>query len=274
MTSSMINIGIDAGGTLIKLAYRKNSLLEYIKFPVSQMEDVASWISKFENANICITGGKAAALKSIMNQKTVEIVEFEATCHGVRYLLARYGIAEEAFILTNVGTGTSIHYVDKSKQQRIGGTGVGGGTIMGLSQLLTGLTDYEQIVLLAANGVRDQIDLKVSHIYEGAEPPIPGNLTASNFGRLLTSVSADKLEIEDLLASVIGLVGETASTVSVFAAGQQGVNSIIYIGSSFVRNELLKEVIQRYTKLRGSIPIFIENGEYCGAIGALLHLEE
>lgn len=268
----MMNIGIDAGGTLIKVACLKHGSLEFKKFPSSQLEYVASWINGFDTAKICITGGKAALLKSYLNQKASEIVEFEATCNGVRYLLTNNAISEKAYILTNVGTGTSIHHVDNNKQQRIGGTGVGGGTIMGLSQLLTGLTEYEAIVPLAAKGFRDRIDLKVSHIYEGAEPPIPGDLTASNFGNILPLVSTDQLTKEDLLASVVGLVGETVATVSVHAAGQYGVTSIIFIGSSFIANDLLKEVVQRYTKLRGALPIFIENGEYCGAIGALLYL--
>lgn len=200
------------------------------------------------------------------------MVEFEATCSGVRFLLARNAISEESYILTNVGTGTSIHHVEGDKQQRIGGTGVGGGTILGLSRLLTGLSDYEAIVQLAAKGARDRIDLKVSHIYEGAEPPIPGDLTASNFGHVLQLASIDDLTEEERLASVMGLVGETAATVSVLAAGQCRVSSVIFIGSTFIGNDLLQDVVKRYTKLRGASPLFIENGEYCGAIGALLSL--
>jgi type II pantothenate kinase len=270
----MMNFGIDAGGTLIKVAFKKIGSLEFKKFPISQLDYVASWINGFDNTKICITGGKSALLKSLVSQKAAEIVEFEATCDGVRYLLAKYGVSEEAYILTNVGTGTSIHYVDNSNQQRIGGTGVGGGTIMGLSHLLTGLTDYETIVPLAAKGFRDRIDLKVSQIYEGTVPPISGDLTASNFGNILALVSTDQLEKEELLASVIGLVGETVATVSVLAAGQYGVSSIVFIGSTFIRNDLLQKVVQNYTKLRGALPIFIKNGEYSGAIGALLYLSK
>ncbi|MBA4495190.1 type II pantothenate kinase [Paenactinomyces guangxiensis] len=267
-----MNIGIDAGGTLVKAAYMHNHSLKFKRFPISRLGDAASWINGFEKAKICMTGGKAALLKSMINYKVAEMVEFEATCDGVRYLLAKNDGSEKSYILTNVGTGTSIHHIDHNKQQRLGGTGVGGGTIMGLSQLLTGLTDYEAIVSLAAKGVRDRIDLKVSHIYEGAEPPLPGDITASNFGNILPQGSTDPLTKEDRLASVIGLVGETVAVVSVLAAGHYGVSSIIYIGSSFVRNDPLKEVVESYTKLGGASPVFPEHGEYSGAIGALLSL--
>ncbi|MFD2615592.1 hypothetical protein [Paenibacillus gansuensis] len=163
---------------------------------------------------------KSSFIELIYESKAAEIVEFEATCNGVRYLLAKYGVSEEAYIISNVGTGNSIHHIDNNQHQRIGGTGVGGGTLMGLSQLLTGLTEYEAIVSLATKGLRDRIDLKVSHIYEGAEPPIPRDLTASNFGNILSLISTDQLTKEELLASVFGLVGETVATVSVLASGQ------------------------------------------------------
>ncbi|MCQ6561172.1 type II pantothenate kinase [Paenibacillus mendelii] len=266
-----MNIGIDAGGTLIKVVCRDRGSLKYHKFPSIQLDYVASWINGFDEAQICVTGGKASLLKSKMKHKPAEIVEFEATSQGVRYFLTKNDFEEDAYLVTNVGTGTSIHHVTEHWQQRMGGTGVGGGTMMGLAQLLTGLTDYEEIVRLAAKGSRNRIDLLVSHIYEGAEPPIPGDLTASNFGNLLPSASLASLSKEELLAAVIGLVGETVATTSVLAAGQCGVSTVIFIGSSFLRNKLLKEVVIRYTKLRGGSPLFLQNGEFCGAVGASLY---
>ena len=52
------------------------------------------------------------------------------------------------FILTNIGTGTSIHYVYNEQYIRAGGTGVGGGTIMGLSKLLTNIDHFEDVIPL------------------------------------------------------------------------------------------------------------------------------
>ncbi|GGD81594.1 type II pantothenate kinase [Paenibacillus nasutitermitis] len=268
----MIKIGVDAGGTLIKAAYMKDASIEYKTFSVSQLALAAEWINQFPHARICVTGGKAMLLKALTDPAAPEMVEFEATYQGARYLLDKEGLAEESHILTNVGTGTSIHYLGNGKQHRVGGTGVGGGTIMGLSQLLTGLTDFDEIVRLAALGDRDRIDLKVSHIYEGRTPPISGDLTASNFGRLSALASSDSISKEELLASVIGLVGETVATASVLAAAQFNLSSILFIGSSFNHNDPLKRSVEGYTRLRGAEPLFIGKGEYCGAIGALLNL--
>ncbi|WKA55076.1 type II pantothenate kinase [Planococcus shixiaomingii] len=266
-------VGIDAGGTLIKVAYTENESLQFIKFPIAEMDRVASWVNEQSDSKVCVTGGKAGVLLSLLNQEAREIVEFEATHLGVKFLLARMELQEESYLVTNVGTGTSIHCIENDRQERIGGTGVGGGTLLGLSHLLTGVTDYEEIVRMASAGSRDRIDLKVKHIYEGKEPPISGELTASNFGNNLFAV-AGELSKEELLATVIGLVGETVSTVSVHAAKQCGCSTIIYIGSSFFHNPLLKEVVTSYTLLRGATPLFLENGEFSGAVGAMSLLQE
>lgn len=263
-----MNVGIDAGGTLIKVAYTKNGEVHFEKYPIAEIERVADWVNELGDCHICVTGGKSGVLISLLEQPAQEMVEFEATHLGVQMLLEKSGDLEEAYLVTNVGTGTSIHCIQDNEQERLGGTGVGGGTLIGLSHLLTGVTRYEEIVALASQGSRDRIDLKVKHIYEGKEPPISGELTASNFGQNLFAIS-DELTKEELLATVIGLVGETVSTVSVQAARQCRSSTIVYIGSSFIDNPLLKEVVTSYTILRGSVPVFPENGEYSGAVGAM-----
>nr|WP_313637165.1 hypothetical protein [Paenibacillus sp.] len=83
-----------------------------------------------------MTGGKAALFESFMIRKPLRIVEFEATCRGVQYLLNKFDPKQQEYVITNVGTGTSLHHVGKSKHERIGGSGVGGGTLLGLAHLL------------------------------------------------------------------------------------------------------------------------------------------
>ncbi|MBP1990605.1 type II pantothenate kinase [Paenibacillus eucommiae] len=246
--------------------------LQFRKFDSRQIEAAAAWINEcFYDATICVTGGKATLLQPLLKHKACTLVEFEATCQGIKFLLNIEGVDLDSFVLTNVGTGTSIHFIDSDRHSRIGGTGVGGGTMMGLSLLLADIDEYDQIVHMAGHGERNTIDLKVSHIYEGSESPISGNLTASNFGNIhkLRSSAGKK---EDLLLSVMGLVGETVATTSVLAAGQHAITNVVYIGSSFIHNEILKKVVATYTIFRGANPIFVQNGEFSGAVGALMSL--
>lgn len=264
-------IGVDAGGTMTKIAYFEEGKLRFRKFLSSELTAAAEWmLGQFQNPKIHVTGGKGALLCSYLPMEVGIMNEFEATCSGVKHLLKLGGHACDDFILTNVGTGTSLHYINKDEHIRIGGTGVGGGTIMGLSHLLTNVSHYDELVKLGQQGSRQDLDLKVSQIYEGALTPISGDLTASNFGgaRNLQSNPGKA----DLLAGVFGLVGETVAVLSVQAADQYKAQNIVYIGSSFIQNELLINTVLSYTRLKEQHGLVLPNGEFSGAIGSLLKL--
>lgn len=258
-------IGIDAGGTLVKVAYWENKAIKYRTFSSQNVDDAVSWISdNCENPAICITGGKSQLLAEKLNIPAKTIIEFDATTRGIEYLAGQqsYQLGND-FLFVNVGTGTSIHYVSDGEQQRVGGSGVGGGTLMGLSYLLTGIQDYEKIVQFAGEGNRENVDLKVKDIFEGALPPISGDLTASNFGRKNAMIAHNPSKL-DILASIIGLIGEVVVTISSQMAEQHNADSIVYIGSSFRTNSLLKNIVEEYTRLIGKEPVFLDIGEYSG----------
>lgn len=266
-------IGIDAGGTLIKIAYCQNGSINYRSFQSKSMEEAALWITQhFENPTICITGGKSEVLAEKLNTQPKIILEFDATAQGITYLASRQQQSiGNNFLFVNVGTGTSMHYVQNGRQERVGGSGIGGGTLLGLAFLMTGIQDYEQIVQNAAEGNRENVDLKVKDIFEGATPPISGDLTASNFGKTEAIVSERPAD-EDILAAMIGFVGEVLVTISSQMAGQYDADTIVYVGSSFRSNPLLQEIIEMYAGMIGKKPVFLDRGEYSGAVGALLAL--
>ncbi|MBP1949257.1 type II pantothenate kinase [Virgibacillus litoralis] len=269
-----MKIGIDAGGTLVKVAYRGSDNIGYQTFPSQDIDDAVSWLyDTFENPTVCITGGKSQLLAEKLMAPAKTLVEFDATNRGIQFLAGQQRHSfENNFMFVNVGTGTSIHHVNEGEQQRIGGSGIGGGTLMGLAYLLTGVEDYARMVKLASNGDRGNVDLKVKDIFEGALPPISGDLTASNFGKK-ESMLAYNPSASDILASIIGMIGEVIVTISSQMAAQYNVGSIVYIGSSFLSNPLLRDIIEEYTKLAGKEPVFLEKGEYCGALGSLLSLD-
>lgn len=176
-------------------------------------------------------------------------------------------------IITNIGTGTSIHYMDGNTHARVGGTGVGGGTLIGLSTIMTGISDFDEIKANAFKGKREGIDLLVKDIYQGMDTPIDGNLTASNFGKVGIT---DQREFEqnNVLATTQGLIGEVISTLSIQLAVQHETEHIVYIGSTLIDNEQLVKVIEHYTILKKHKPIFLEDCGFSGAIGALLNIRE
>jgi Pantothenate kinase, acetyl-CoA regulated len=266
--------GIDAGGTLIKVAAENADGMIFRSFSASDPGTCIQWISShLKGATLCFTGGAANRLKTELGHVESRVIpEFDASCRGIRYLLRQQKEpVPDRFILTNCGTGTSIHRVDPSGQTRAGGSGIGGGTLVGLSELLTGESDFASLMRLAAHGSRNQVDLTVAHIYEGSQPPIPGDLTASHFGRVITNSAA--ITSGDKVAAVIGMVAEAVTSLTLFAAKEEGLRTAVFIGSTFADNPIMQKTVKRYCTFFSLEPIIPENGRFSGAIGACLAIQ-
>ncbi|AXY09462.1 type II pantothenate kinase [Bacillus thuringiensis LM1212] len=260
-------IGIDAGGTLTKIAYlNEKKQLAFEKFYSNEQNKIIDFLkNKTGIKQICITGGKAKQLQQLLSDsyKIVELNEFEATLTGVRYILKEEKHDINNFVLTNIGTGTSIHYIYNDQYIRAGGTGVGGGTI-------TNIDHFEDVIPLTKVGSRKDLDITVGDIYSGILSPIDNSLTASNFGKAANTEA--NYNSSDILATVQGLVGEVVTALSLQFAETKNIDHIIYIGSTLCNNVHLQNIISNYTKYQNKTPIFLQDGGNSGAIGALLHV--
>ncbi|SFP87101.1 type II pantothenate kinase [Salibacterium halotolerans] len=267
-------VGIDAGGTLVKIVYSHEGHLQFEKMATDRIDEIIEWINRrFTNPEIHITGGKAGVFAEACPDRVWRVNEFEATCEGVSWLLEKETLSSgigSGFLVTNVGTGTSIHYVYADSYERIGGSGMGGGTLLGLSYLLTGRSDFETILEMGQQGNGQALNITVGDIYSHETPPISGALTASNFGHT-ANMKEKEFSSEDYIAAVVRMIGETITTMSVQVADRLGTDTVVYIGSTFAGHDTLKEIIKGYTELRGKTPYFLPRGEYSGAVGALLH---
>ncbi|MCQ4087703.1 type II pantothenate kinase [Saccharibacillus sp. JS10] len=269
-------VGIDAGGTLIKMVYRSgDSEEELVKFAAEELESAASWVRRTIplGAQIGFTGGRGNRLRDLLPEyaSAVEVPEFEATAEGAVRIMQREAGGQEAaaerWVLVNVGTGTSLHVIEGAERLRLGGIGLGGGTIVGLTGLLCGLRDYDEIVRLAPLGNREAVDLTVGQIYAPAPPPIAGDLTAANFARQAPPESG--VLPQDYAAAMIGMVAELVVTVGVQAAKLERTTKVVYVGSSYENNALLHELTFRFTEMLGAAAVIPPLGAYSGAIGAL-----
>ncbi|EMN0322307.1 TPA: type II pantothenate kinase [Staphylococcus aureus] len=263
-----MKVGIDAGGTLIKIVQEQDNQRTFKTELTKNIDQVVEWLNQQQIEKLCLTGGNAGVIAENINIPAQIFVEFDAASQGLGILLKEQGHDLADYIFANVGTGTSLHYFDGQSQRRVGGIGTGGGMIQGLGYLLSQITDYKQLTDMAQHGDRNTIDLKVRHIYKDTEPSIPGDLTAANFGHVLHHLDAD-FTPSNKLAAVIGVVGEVVTTMAITVAREFKTENIVYIGSSFHNNALLRKVVEDYTVLRGCKPYYVENGAFSGAIGAL-----
>ena len=75
-------------------------------------------------------------------------------------------------MLVSIGSGVSMIKVDSvnGKFERVSGTMIGGGTLVGLSNLLTGINNFEEIVEMAQKGDNGGVDMLVKDIYGDRTP--------------------------------------------------------------------------------------------------------
>ncbi|MDI3289480.1 hypothetical protein [Polyangium sp. 15x6] len=257
-------LGLDLGATLTKIAFRAGEL-HTERWPSRDLEAIRARIAALAPQRIVMTGGGAAVLGASALGAAVEgVSEFEAWSRGAAALAAEEGLALPArHLLVSAGTGTSVLVVDGGSAVRAGGTGLGGGTLVGLGRLLVGAASFAELAALAARGKRGSVDLLVGDVYsQGA--PIPPHLTASNFAKLASTEPAD------LAHALVGLVGENIALVCAGIARLAGADTVVLGGSTLAENPALVEVLTQTLGLTGLSARFLRRGAYCGAVGALV----
>ena len=106
-----------------------------------------------EVEKVVLTGvGSAYIDQPLYGLPTAKIDEFLANGLGAQY---RLGL--DRLLVASMGTGTSFVRVEGERIEHIGGLGIGGGTILGLSKLMLKTSDFRQIVALAEVGSLDGI---------------------------------------------------------------------------------------------------------------------
>ena len=266
-------IGVDVGATLVKLAERgSGGRTAFRLLPREAIERLADEVESAGSDRVGLTGGGAAELRGLLSMDTARVDEFSAWRRGAEHLLRdaahllRDGTVSR-YLLVSLGTGTSALLVDEGETTRVGGTALGGGTVLGLGSGLIGTSSFDELVALAQRGDRRRVDLLVSEI---GDVPLPGDVTASCFAKLARPQDAAPHDAGDLAHAVMGLVGENVALICNALAAVNGVKRIVYAGSTLRDNPTLVEILRGLTAILGHEPVILPNGEFAGALGALL----
>jgi len=272
-SSHQIRIGADVGASLTKLAIlRQGEPLRLELAPSEAIERVAREVESLQPERIGITGGGATQLARLLGLDTTPVGEFDAWAAGARELLRRQGAASDgAFLVVSLGTGTSVLLVEGQRVVRVGGTPLGGGTLLGLGGALTGRAGFEEIVALASAGDRRRVDLLISDVYPQGLEGFPGAASAASFGRLpRLAAQGERSDPRDLAGALVGMVGENVALLSNAHAARAGARRIVFAGSALRGNEPLARLLVGITAALGREPVLLASGEYAGAVGALL----
>lgn len=266
----MDKIGIDAGGSLIKIVYSEREKLHYKKYSINEKEKLSQWLQFIApSVKVNITGGISVLLKENYIKNATIVDEFTSMATGSRYLLQiEENHVQGDYILISIGTGTSIYHIMQSSFERLLGTGIGGGTFIGLGYLLTGENNFYSLVEKAEEGNRVNSDLLVQDIYGHENTPLIGELTASNFGKAHLNNKGTK---HDYLASTIQMIAETCFLLASQAAISKQIDKLMFVGSTLEGNRLLKQKLIQFGQTANFKVIIPTVGAYCGALGAYVH---
>ena len=267
-------IGIDVGGSTTKIVgFTKDmALIEPMMVRATDpLTSIYGAFGKFTAVNrlglsdiekVMVTGvGSSYIAEPIYGLDCRAVPEFPSVGHGGLYLSG----LDEA-IVVSMGTGTAfIHAKKNGKIKHLGGTGVGGGTLMGLAKKLLDMEDISNIIDLAEKGDLNKVDLRVQDITnKDTMPEIQGELTASNFGRI-----SDLTEKEDLALGIVNMICETVGMLSLFAARSRGIDNVVLTGNltTFPLIQKLFANLGEMIKMNYIIP---NNSQYGTVIGAAL----
>ena len=273
-------IGIDVGGSTTKIVgFRKDKgKKELIQPQFVQANDPITSIygafGKFTDENglalssidkVMMTGVGSSYLKNgLYGLECINVPEFQSIGLGGLYLSGL-----DNALCVSMGTGTAlVHAVAGKKMTYLGGTGVGGGTLMGLSRLLLNADEIPHIMEMATNGNLKNVDLLISDMTaDDTLSELNRDLTASNFGNLSDIASKD-----DIASGILNMVFEMVGMISVFGARSVGVKNIILTGNLTQLPYCRKKFVQfdgLYEKegMKFSIP---ELSNFATAIGTAL----
>lgn len=232
-------IGIDIGGSSTKIVgfSSKGDQWELIEPQIIKANDpvTATYgaFGKFTDENnlhisdiskVMMTGVGASHVKSsLYGLKCQRVAEFDSIGRGGTYLS---GLSEA--LVVSMGTGTAmVHARADGTMKYLGGTGVGGGTLLGLSKLLLNVESIKHLEQLSENGSLDNIDLRIKDMTAtNSLTQLEGDLTAANFGKL-----SDLATKDDVALGIMNLIFETVGMVSIFAARSVGAKDIILTGN-------------------------------------------
>ncbi|KAI8320013.1 fumble-domain-containing protein [Martensiomyces pterosporus] len=180
------------------------------------------------------------------------------------------------YMLVNIGSGVSIIKVTgEGQHERISGTSLGGGTLWGLLNLLTGVRSFDEMLDMTKTGDNTKVDMMVGDIYGTNYDKI--GLKATNIAATMAGVYRKSLDKQfddaDIARSLLYMVSNNIGQIAYLNAQLHGIKRI-YFGGYFIRGHpltmhTLSYAINFWSK--GEMrALFLRHEGFLGATGAFV----
>jgi len=219
---------------------------------------------------LAVTGGQHCTLPTALGATSVVAVpEVTAIGRGGQALATPDGDDRDTpLLVVSAGSGTAVISARNDMYSHITGTGVGGGTLLGLGRLLLGTTDVAIIDAMAMRGDANGADLALRDVVSGPIGSLPLDATAVNFGRLARQDAP--AEPDDLAAALMTLVGQVIAITAINAARAERIERVVMIGH-MTDMPSFRRVIDQVGEYYGTQVQLPDGGGFGTAIGALMH---
>jgi len=266
-----MTVGIDLGGTTTKIVGlgTEGPFGFHTVKANNPLASAAGALASFLNSNslpltavkrVAVTGARAEACgPQLLDIPCRRVEEFQAIGRGGLFLA---GLQQA--IVVSMGTGTAVVRATPDACRHLGGTGVGGGTLLGLAKCILNTTDFNAIIEMAAGGSLANVDLLVGDLSPRAIDSLPGRATASNFGRL-----SDRASPADYALGILNLVFQTIGLMALFAAGPQNDLDVVLTGKLTAVPQA-RDIFAGFAVLSPLRFHFPPYAEYATAVGATL----
>lgn len=227
-------LGIDVGGSTTKIVGFSSGeelvgtlQVEATDQLTSMYGAIGNFLQTFglslgEVSKIVLTGvGASFVSGDVYGIPTHKVAEFEAIGLGG----ARLANLSRALVVS-MGTGSAFVRVRDGAVSHIGGSGVGGGALLGLASRMIDEKDVAYIAEIAMRGNLANVDLAVQDISGTDIPNLPPNITAANFGNVRSIASKS-----DIALGLINMVFQTVGMLAVFACLDSASKDIVLTGA-------------------------------------------
>ncbi len=261
-------VGIDIGGSTTDAVILENGSIRVVTIeandPVAAaagalgkiVGDVGINLSDIEC--VAATGAGSRALgEQLFGRPVVKVNEFTAIGVGGTTLAQK-----NRALVVSLGTGTAIVSVNQGEIRHVSGTGVGGGTLLGLAKHMLGVSGLDTLEAMASRGDLHHVDLSVRDIAGGPIGDLPPGTTAANFGK----VSSDATQDDKALA-IMNMIVEVIGVLAIASARACDQTDIVLTGKltrifRFMQNRRKLEFVF------GRGMVIPEHADYATAIGA------
>ena len=261
-------VGIDIGGSTTDAVILDNGQIHVVTIEANDPVAAAAGalgklvevcgISLGKLSRVAATGAGSRVLSdSLFGLPITKVNEFDAIGIGGTSLANK-----ENALVVSLGTGTAIVSVTGDKITHVSGTGLGGGTLRGLSRHMLGVSSLQTLESMAERGDLSRVDLTVRDIAGGAIGDLPPGTTAANFGKVAADATSDDkaLAIMNMIVEVIGVLA--------IASARACDQSDIVLTGKLTRIFRFMQNRRKLESVFGRGMMIPEHADYATAIGA------